>query len=246
MEDRPTRTVLLVDGSATMLYCHGILLKRLGYKVVTARTAESALQIAERLSPALVLTEVSFPGMSGAELIGHMKSSNSLKEIPVVVLTDEDNASTRAACLERGCAAYLLKPAEPSKLYRAIQAATEPFPRVNIRINTILKAAVGDGCAPDGAQRTDYTTTISEGGLYLRTLSPHPRDAHVPVRMFINEREIKATAVVLYTHTLEGGPFQEPGMGMKFIDISDEDRNFLRGFIRDHLTADILPGSSGR
>lgn len=222
-----------------MLYCHGILLKRLGYVVMTAKTAENALKIMEHISPSLVLTEAAFPGMSGIELIKRLKSSSSLKDVPVVVLTGEEDAGTRAACLGMGCAAYLLKPVEPHYLYRAIQAATEPVPRVNIRINTALRTAVGDGTAQGGAERTEYATTISEGGCFLRTLSPQPKDARVPVRIFINEREIRAKAVVLYTCPLEGGSFREPGMGMKFVDISEEDRKFLREFIKDQLTSDI-------
>ena len=57
--------------------------------------------------------------------------------------------------------------------------------------------------------------------------------------MFINGRKVMANAVVLYSVDLGPGEFKEPGMGLKFVDISEQDRNFLRQFIRDHLIADI-------
>jgi DNA-binding response OmpR family regulator len=161
----------------------------------------------------------------------------------VIVLTAEEDAHIRSACLGMGCAAYLIKPVEPDHLFRTIQTVLEPTPRVNIRLSTSLKAVVGEGTARDGAERTDYATTISEGGLYLRTLSSQPKNALIPVRIFIKDREIRAKAMVLYSHAMEEGTFREPGMGMKFVEISEEDRSFLRSFIKAQLTSDIMPGS---
>jgi hypothetical protein len=125
---------------------------------------------------------------------------------------------------------------EPASLYRAVQAATETTPRSNIRLVTSLEAVVGD------ADRSAQATKISEGGLYLRTPVLRPKDAVTPVRIFIKDHEIKATAVVLYSHAPEGGAAGEAGMALKFIEITDEDRKFLRGFIKEQLTSDILPG----
>lgn len=41
---------------------------------------------------------------------------------------------------------------------------------------------------------------------------------------------------------MEGGFFREPGMGMRFVDISPEDRTFVRHFIKEQLTSDIVIG----
>jgi CheY-like chemotaxis protein len=65
MTEREARTVLVVDRSATMLYYHGILLKRLDYTVLTATSSEEALKITHIMSPSLILTAISFPSMSG-------------------------------------------------------------------------------------------------------------------------------------------------------------------------------------
>jgi hypothetical protein len=100
---------------------------------------------------------------------------------------------------------------------------------------------VGDGTVAGGAARTEYATAISEGGLYVRTLYPQPQNALTPVRIFIGDREIPAKTVVLYSFTMGGGPFKEPGMGLKFVEIPDADRNFIRSFIKQQLTQDISP-----
>ncbi len=228
-----------------MRYYYGVLLRRLRYAVMTAATPEEALTIMGYTVPSLVLAGLSFPTTSGVDFIKRLKGSGHTKAVPVVVLTGEESAAVRSACLDLGCAAYLVKPVEPDQLFRAIQAATEPTPRVNIRLNTTLRAVVGEEPVPAGAERTEYATTISEGGFYVRTLSLRPRDAAIPVRILVRDREIRAKAVVLYNVALEGGVFREPGMGMKFVEISGEDRKFLRRFIKEQLTSDIMPDFPG-
>lgn len=231
--ERPARTVLLVDTSTTMRYYHGMLLTRLDYAVLTAASPEEAMMIMERTVPSCVLSGFLFPMMSGLDFMKKLKGQERTRHVPVMVLSDEENDADRKACLELGCAGYLVKPVEPAHLYRDIQAATETTPRSNIRLGTFLKAVVGD------VDRTAQATMISEGGLYLRTPVLGTKDAVTPVRIFIKDHEIKATAVVLYTHAQEDGAAREPGMGLKFIDISGEDRTFLRSFIKEQLTADI-------
>lgn len=224
-----------------MLYYHGVLLKRLEYTVLTAATPEDALKTMAHTVPSLVLTALSFPRMTGIDFIKTLKGSERTKLIPVLVLTAEEDAAVGPACLSMGAAAYLIKPFDPGQLYRAIQAATEPTPRENIRINTSLKVVLGEGTpGGGGTERSEYATTISEGGLYLRTLSPQPKNALTSVRIFIEDREIRAKAVVLYTSAIEDGLFKEPGMAIKFLEISEEDRKYVRSFIKNQLTSDIM------
>ena len=236
------RTVLIVDGSATMLCFHGILLKRLQYAVQTSASPEDALKIMDRTLPSLVLTAVTFPSMSGVDFLRAIKGRDRTKAIPVIVLTAEEDAAVRSACVSAGCFAYLQKPADAGTLYRTIQAAMEATPRGNIRINSSLLAVVGDESRKDARKPAEYATEISERGAYVRTLAPESKDAVIPLRLSVKDREIRVKAVVLYTHTLEPGDFREPGMGLKFLDISENDREYLRGFINAQLVSDIAMG----
>lgn len=242
MSERQMRTVLLVDGDDGTLYRHGILLQRLGYGIMTAKNAASALRTAEESRPSIIVTEIDLTGSNGMDLVRHLRSSETLKPVPVVVLTQKDDAAMRASCLGMGCMSYLIKPVEPQHLYRVIQASTEQVPRTRIRISARLKAVVGNGNSQT-AERPAVATMISEGGCFLRTLSPLPRDARAPVQLFVGERKISATGSVLYSAVLAPGIFREPGMGMKFIDIAPPDRKFLRGFIEEQLISDLQTGA---
>lgn len=241
MAKRETRTVLIVDGSATMLCYHGILLKRLEYSVLTASSPEDALKIMGHTLPSLILTAISFPSMNGIDFIKAIKTRQDTKTIPVIVLTAEEDASVKAACLESGCLAYLIKPLDPRTLYRVFQTALEHTPRENIRINTTLKAVI----SLEGEERIEYATAISEKGAYIRTLAPKARNAVIPVKIRIQDRDIRVKAVVLYTNTIEDGTFKEPGMGLKFVEIAESDQNYLRDFINAQLVSDIAVDPPG-
>ena len=59
-------------------------------------------------------------------------------------------------------------------------------------------------------------------------------------RAKIKGRLIKLEAVVLYVTNFGEGPFKEPGMGMKFVKISPEDRKWIATFIHDQLEEGII------
>ncbi len=236
------KTIMLVDGSATLRYYYGILLKRLGFSVMIAETADEALSIMKDSVPALALVDSAILDAGGADFIRKIKSSSKPQPVPVIVFAERETPSSKEDFLRRGCSGFLIKHTEPGRLYQSIQAVLEPRPREYIRLDIPLKAKLGDGTSQGGVERTEYITTISEGGLYVRTLYPRPANTTTPVVLFIKDRAIRAKASVLYSQTLKVGAFREPGMGMKFTDISQEDRIFMRRFIKEQLTSDLVIG----
>jgi CheY-like chemotaxis protein len=212
-----------------------MVLRRLEYKVVTARTAEEAMRMMETSEPDAVLTDASLPGMSGTELLARIKKTPRLRDTPVIVLGAEDDQQGRDACKRLGCADWFTRNVEPDVLYRALQTALESR-RHFIRLATSHKVIVGDGTATGGPQRTEFATEISEGGLFIRSRYPQPLNTILPVRIDLNGQEIRAKVVVLYSSTGTTGPSGEMGMGVKFVEISDRDRGLIRKFIKDQLT----------
>lgn len=242
--DREVRTILLVDCSTPRSFL-GSFLGRIEYRIVTATSGEDALRMMDESLPSVVLADAALPAMSGVSLLKHIKERPDWGALPVVMLTTRDEPGIRDTCMQLGCAACLLKPVEPELLYRTLQAALESVPRANMRLHTSLQVIVGDGSVLGGAVRTEYATALSEGGLFISTRYPQPRNAVTPLKIFINGREVTAKALVLYICGHGEGPSVEPGMGMKFVQISDADRAVLRRFIREQLTHDIGDHAEG-
>jgi CheY-like chemotaxis protein len=238
---RSLRTVLIVDENASTRYYHGLLLMRLHYVVLTADSPGAALVNMDRSAPSIVLSSLSLPEVHGKDLFAAIRSNDRMGAVPVIALSETEDPDVRLSCLKRGYTACITKPADPDLLYRAIQAATEANPRAHIRLNLSLKAVVETGSGRSGEEA--YTSTISEGGMSLQTYSPPPNKTKIPLKIFLSDREIRTTAEVMYSSsTLERRTFQQPGMGLKFIEMQDDDRTFLRSFIREQLVSDILPG----
>jgi len=236
---RDVRTLLIVDNKAASLFYWGMLLKRLDYKVVSKRSAEEALKALDDSRPAIVLTDVALPGMDGVALLKSVKDDPKYRDIPVVMLTSVTDPTVKDACERLGCAAWFPKDVEPDDLYQKLQSLVEATPRQHIRLNTSVKVIVGDGTTMGGSARAEFASAISEGGLYVRTRYPQPQNALTPVRIILNDNEVRAKAVVLYSYAKNEGPYKEPGMGVKFVEISDQDRRLIRTFINEQLTKDI-------
>jgi CheY-like chemotaxis protein len=236
---RAQRSLLIIDSSATSLFYVGMLLKKLDYTIRTAVTAEDALKTLTEAPPDLVITESTLPRMNGINLLRQMKQDPRLKAIPVIFYTADNDPALRTACKVAGCADFLKKPVDPDALYRSIQAATETAPRKTIRIDTSLRVEIGDATLPGGAMRIETVTTISSGGVYIKTLTPEPVDTVLPLKIFLRNREVKAQAVVLQSSPLIEGERKGPGMSMKFTMISPQDKTLVQDFIKEQLTRDI-------
>jgi len=234
------RFLLLVDGNARDLFTTGLILQRLEYDVYVSSSAENALQIMTYALPALVVAEVILPKMDGIDLLSRIKSEPRTRSIPVICLAAMIDPKSEELCLAYGCASYLQKPIEPNDLFRAIQHATEVTPRNYIRLRTFLRADVGGLPEQGGAGEPEVVTALSENGIYVRTLTPRPVKSVQSVEFMLGRSLIRVRAMVLYSFSVNKGPFREPGMGMGFIDVSTGDRALISGFIREQLTRDIV------
>ncbi len=231
--------LVVVDKNPSDLFSTGVILQRLDYAVITAASAEDGIRFTEIARPAAIITELLLPKMSGMDLLSRIKQDRHAKDIPVIILTRLEDPKIEELCKVAGCASYLVKPVDPNTLYRSIQHAIEATPRHYIRLKTCLKVLIGDE-ARDNAARSDYVTALSENGIYVRTDQPRTVNSKLPLTMFIAGRKVVVRAVVLYRVTGASGPLKEPGMGLKFVDIGHEDRDFIRTFIREQITKDLV------
>jgi CheY-like chemotaxis protein len=237
--DRKKSFAILVDGYVRDLFTTGMILQRLDYDVYITNTAEDALKVIDAALPALVITELSLPQMSGLEMLVRMRHDPRTKNIPIMIHTSLDDPNREKMCRASGCAAFLKKPADPGALYSVIQQATEVTPRKHIRLRTLLPVRVGGLTATGTTVSTEYVSELSENGLFVCTLSPRPVNAVFPVTLMIHSIPVKLKAMVLRTVVMNSGLFEEPGMAMKFVEISPTDRELLRNFIKGQIMRDI-------
>ena len=106
----------------------------------TAETAEQALARLEVDDYDLVLTDISMPGLSGLELLGHVRQK--YPDTPVIIISGIADQEHAQGLIRLGAFEYLLKPFRLEVLEKSIQRALD-------RRRHLLKARKGSGADED-------------------------------------------------------------------------------------------------
>jgi len=236
------RFIMVADGDMNDLVYISILLQRFHYHVCTAKTAAEALALTAIAPPVLVVTSQFLPDMSGYDLFLRLKLDPRTSEVPVIVITNAGDLLTAKRFRDVGVAACLDKPVKVEDLYPAVQAAIESRPRKNLRITTVLPVTVNGVLLSRDAG--ECATVLSEHGIYIRTLKPAVVNSRLLVTILVKNRLLSMDAVVLYTYGQGQGLFKEPGMGLKFVRVDPEDREFIRQYIREEITRGVAPSAA--
>lgn len=92
------------------------------FRVRPTANGREALAEVEREEPALVLTDLMMPEMSGTELCTAIKSNDATKAIPVLLVTSKAERETKIEGLELGADDYVTKPFHPRELLARVRA----------------------------------------------------------------------------------------------------------------------------
>src|SRR5678809_260485 len=101
--------ILLVDDNEEILE---FLSTDLGdrYKIITALNGEDALEILNKETVHLVISDVMMPGIDGFQLCREIKTNIDYSHIPVILLTAKNSLQSKIEGLEHGADAYIEKP----------------------------------------------------------------------------------------------------------------------------------------
>jgi CheY-like chemotaxis protein len=97
-------------------------LLRRGYEVAVALDGEQGVAMARMEPPALILMDMSLPGMDGWEATRQLKAAPETRSIPVIALTAHAMAGDREKSMAAGCDDYDTKPLDLARLVEKIEA----------------------------------------------------------------------------------------------------------------------------
>lgn len=107
---------LVVEDSATQRASLEALLRRNGYEVLTAENGAAALAMLDAFDPAIVISDVVMPGMTGFEFCQRIKSDPKFQHVAVMMLTSLSDPEDIFQALECGADSFITKPAEEAQL----------------------------------------------------------------------------------------------------------------------------------
>ncbi|MFO7594668.1 MAG: Hpt domain-containing protein [Pseudomonadota bacterium] len=115
-------TIMVVDDSITVRKVTERLLKRHSLKCVTAKDGVDALTVLEETIPDVMLLDIEMPRMDGFELATHIRNSERLKDIPIIMITSRTGDKHRQRAMDIGVNKYMGKPYTETDLLENIQS----------------------------------------------------------------------------------------------------------------------------
>jgi len=140
--------ILAVDDDPDMCEIVSLALRRHGYEVKTATSALEGLKVMKQFEPDAVIVDKIMPEMDGYELVRRIRRDPRFGDVPILVLTAEDNLEGKVDAFEIGADDYLNKPFASEEL--------------NARLAALLRRS----------QRST-STRITDGGVETHAIAVH-------------------------------------------------------------------------
>jgi two-component system, OmpR family, alkaline phosphatase synthesis response regulator PhoP len=115
-------TVLVVEDDPDIQELLAYNLKREGYTVLAAVSAEAGRRQIEQVLPEIIVLDIMLPGMDGLEFLRELKQSPRVASVPVIMLTAKGEDTDVVSGLELGADDYVTKPFSPRVLVARIRA----------------------------------------------------------------------------------------------------------------------------
>jgi putative two-component system response regulator len=117
------KKIQIVDDDQDLL--RGLMprLKANGYNVVTATDAISAISVARKEAPDLVILDLGLPAGDGFMVLERMRDLPDLAATPVIVLSARNPAENEKRALDAGAVAFFQKPPDNHEFLTAIRQA---------------------------------------------------------------------------------------------------------------------------
>jgi CheY-like chemotaxis protein len=116
------KKVLLVDDSSTALLMEQMILKnRADIDLIFARDGQEAIEKTLAESPDLIVMDVVMPRMTGIEACRQIRLQDSIRHIPIILVTTRGEPENVEIGYASGCNDYVTKPIIASELFTKIE-----------------------------------------------------------------------------------------------------------------------------
>lgn len=117
--------IVVADNDEDILSLVSFRLGRAGYRVLTAPDGARALELIVDHKPDLAVLDVRMPRLTGIDVIREVRANESLRELPMVLLSAGVQDENIASGLDAGADDYMKKPFSPQDLLARVQAALD-------------------------------------------------------------------------------------------------------------------------
>jgi DNA-binding response OmpR family regulator len=131
LTDKPT-TIVYIEDEPEMIELVRLILGRHNYEVIGALGGNKGLETVANVLPDLVLLDLAMPEIGGWEVLQKIKSSETIRDIPVIVITAKSQGIDQVFAQEVAPVDdYITKPFGPGDLLDSIQRILERNMAIN-------------------------------------------------------------------------------------------------------------------
>ena len=153
-----SKTLLLADDSVTIQRVVELIFASEDIRVVAVGDGRRAVQTLDADGADIVLVDVEVPELDGYAVVSHVKNSNVLQHIPVLMLAGALGPADEDKARRLGCAGVVIKPFEPQTLLNRVR---------ELLLAAERREAIRGASAP-------------EAGPHLEAVPPHPEERAAP------------------------------------------------------------------
>src|SRR3990167_6764233 len=157
--------ILLVEDDKSLREIYGVRLLAEGYDIISAGDGEEALAMAIKERPALIVSDVMMPKISGFDMLDILRSTTETREIKVIMMTALSSEDQRKRGEQLGADRYLVKS----------QVGIEDV------VRTVHEVLTDSPAAPAPIQQTAPSAPAPQPQPAAPVQSPLPDRASVPV-----------------------------------------------------------------
>ncbi|MGI2112431.1 HD domain-containing phosphohydrolase [Shewanella frigidimarina] len=204
MQENPV--ILVVDDNPQNIELMQAYLEPKGYKIVTATGGQEALDILANHPIDLILLDIMMPGMNGFEVTRRVRQNETLKLLPIVLITALRETKERVKGIDAGCDDFITKPVDKNELLSRVKSLLKikDYNDLRANYNKQLEADVAER-TEDLRQALESLKAASLETIHRLTMASEYKDeetgAHIQ-RMSLYS-EVVARSVGLDEHTVE-------------------------------------------
>ncbi|MBC3930757.1 MULTISPECIES: response regulator [Undibacterium] len=121
-----SKTILVVDDSASVRQVVGLALRGAGYSVIEGIDGVDALKKLTGQKVHLIISDVNMPNMDGISFVQEVKKLAAYKFTPVIMLTTESQEGKKLQGQAAGAKAWVVKPFQPAQMLAAVSKLILP------------------------------------------------------------------------------------------------------------------------
>ena len=103
------KKILIIEDESTLQRALSEFLSLEGFAVANALDGERGVEMAKKENPDLILLDIILPKKDGYEVVDDLKSEESTKDIPIILLTNLETTENVNRAFEKGITTYLVK-----------------------------------------------------------------------------------------------------------------------------------------